>query len=117
MLRASNLRDRITIQRRTTTKDPNYGTDVVTWVALATRIAAEVLDALPGKSEASTNGTRMATRPSRVRIRYRSDITADMRIILHRAQDITTEIISGPAIIGHREGLELMVAAYTSHGT
>lgn len=108
------LNRRITIQRKTVTLDPSYGTEVVTWVALATRIAANVQDVLPGKSESAANGIRIATQPTRIRIRYRSDVTSDMRVILHTAVDRTCQIIAGPAELGRREWLEFVVAGYSS---
>ena len=105
---------RITIERKTTTQETSYGTDVVTWAALVARIEANIQDSLPSKSEAMSNGIRINTQGSRVRIRYRADIDATMRVIVHGATDWTYQIVAGPAEIGRREGLEFMVEEYSS---
>lgn len=113
-MRGSNLDRRITIEQKSITQDPNYGTEVIAWTVVASRIPAQVQDALPSKSETTKDALRMATQPSRVRIRYRSDITSDMRITVHGSSDRIMQIVSGPAEIGRREWLEMMVEAYTS---
>jgi head-tail adaptor len=105
---------RVTIERKTVAQDPNYGTEVVTWSALVSRIEANVQDVLPSKSESVANGIRVATRPSRVRIKYRADITSDMRVTIHGATDRVCQIVGGPAEIGRREWLEMVVEQYSS---
>lgn len=109
-----DLNRRITITRPQTVKDPLYGTEVVTWVALATRISANLQDTLPSKTESAATGVRMNTQPTRVRIRYRPDITSDMRVILHTATDRTCQIIAGPAEMGRRKWLEFVVVEYST---
>lgn len=70
---------------------------------------AEVQDVLPSKGETLGEiGTTM-TRPARVRMRYREDVTGDMRIV-HGTR--VMQIISGPAELGRREAIEMMVAEY-----
>lgn len=104
---------RITIQQKTVTQDPDYGTEVTSWTTFASRIAAQVKDALPSKSESVQQGIRVATRPARVRIRYRSGITSDMRVVVHGATDRTMQIVGGPAEIGRREWTELVCEEYS----
>lgn len=104
---------RITIQQKTVTQDPDYGTEVTSWTTFASRIAAQVQDALPSKSESVQQGVRVATRPARVRIRYRSGITSDMRVVVHGATDRTMQIVGGPAEIGRREWTELVCEEYS----
>lgn len=108
------LNGRITIEYKSTTQDAAYGTEVVTWTTLVDRAACNVQDVLPSKSESVANGIRMATQPTRIRCRYRSDVTSDMRVTLHRGTDQVCQIIAGPVELGHREGLEFMVAKYST---
>lgn len=83
-----------------------------TWQPVAT-VWAEVQDALPSRAERLSEGMTMAARPARIRMRYRDDITSDMRIIYgNRVMQIT----AGPAELGRREGLELMAEDYSTAG-
>ena len=74
-------------------------------------VMANVLDQLPSaglSSDAGGDGRR-----SRVRIRYRTDITPDLIVIFGGR---TRKIISGPSILGKRAGLEMMVEDYQVQG-
>lgn len=110
-LAAGKLNKRITIQRPTP-HGSFTGAGRETWVDVAT-VWAEVQDRLPSRGEGMANGFNVASRPARVRMRYRSDITADMRIVLG---DRIMQIISAPAELGRHDGLELMVMDYSSAG-
>lgn len=94
--------------------DGDYGPQPGGWTTFAARIPAQVQDALPSKSESVQQGLRIATRPARIRIRYRAGITSDMRIIVHGATDRTMQITAGPAEIGRREWLEFMAEEFSS---
>ena len=80
-------------------------------------------DALPSRGEQLADGIDVAARPARVRIRYRTDISSSMRVLVGRRvpgedgadewlTDRTAQIITVPAEIGNREGLEFMVEDY-----
>ena len=101
------LDQRITIEQKTITRDPDYGTESITWTAFASRIAAQVQDVLPSRSESVKQGLRVTTRPARIRIRYRTGITSDMRVVVHGAAERTLQITGGPAELGRREGIEM----------
>ena len=115
-MRAGRLDRRITIEAKTSTVDPDYGTETVAWATFASRISAQVQDVLPSKSESAADGLVIASRPARIRIRYRKNITSDMRIIVHGDADRFMQIVAGPAEIGRREGIELMAAEYSTQG-
>lgn len=115
LITAGQLDRRITLQQKSVTQDPNYGTEVITWVTYGTaRMPAQVQDVLPGKSETLEQGLRQARRPARVRLRYLAGITSDMRVVLHGSIDRTMQIIAGPAELGRREGIELMCEEYST---
>ena len=119
-MRAGNLDTPVSIEYKHTEQDA-YGADAVTWVRLAL-VWAEVLDVLPSKSEGLASGAirggdqalQLATDRTRVRMRYRPDITSDMRLVVHGGHDAIYQIVAGPSVIGRREGLELMCEKYTS---
>jgi head-tail adaptor len=112
-MRAGTLRNRITIEANVLVDDPDYGPQPGTWQPIASRIPAEVQDVLPSKSERVTQGIRVATQPARIRIRYRAGITSDMRVIVHGPTDRTMQIVGGPAVLGRREGLEMVCEEYS----
>lgn len=101
----------ITVERPVA--DPSIdGAGAGTWEPVA-QVWAEVQDALPSRAERIDSGINLASRPARVRMYWRSDITADMRFAMGgRIMDI----VSGPAEIGFREGLEFMVVDHSAAG-
>lgn len=82
------------------------------WAPVAT-VWAQVQDVLPSRGERLAEGINVASRPARVRMRFRADITPSMRFIMGGR---VMQIISGPAEIGRREAIEFMVEDYTSPG-
>ena len=82
MLDAGRLRDRVTIQTRSVTRDA-YGAEVVTWATLATVWAS--VETLSGREYLATISGGIpqvrSERLSRVVIRYRSDVREYMQIV------------------------------------
>ncbi|MCR4331285.1 MAG: head-tail adaptor protein [Sulfuricaulis sp.] len=122
-MRAGLLDKQITIEQKQVTVDPTYGTELVSWIPLvaeagsptvAVRFWAEVKDALPSRSESVTQGLAVARNQSRLRMRYRSDVTSDMRVTVHGSADVVYQIVGGPAVIGRNEWLEMVIERYSS---
>jgi SPP1 family predicted phage head-tail adaptor len=82
------------------------------WTDVAT-VRAEVQEMLPSRGERLVEGMSIAQRPARIRIWYRDDITADMRIIYGTR---TMEIMADPIELGRRNGLELMAQDFSTAG-
>lgn len=88
------------------------------WDLVAT-VWANIRDALPSRGERIAEGINAAARPSRVRIRYRADVTPDMRFVMTTrdpAKPRIMRIVSGPAELGHHDVLEFMVEEYRPAG-
>jgi head-tail adaptor len=94
---------------------------------LVAEVWAGVKDALPSRGEQLADGINFARRPARVRIRYRAGISAAMRIDMGRnvkdadgatvwQSERIAQIISEPAEIGRRDGIEFMVEDYSPAG-
>ena len=94
---------------------------------LVCEVAAQVRDMLPSRSEKMAEGLNVATRPARVRMRYRTGIAGNMRVLVGRnvkgadgepvwQSDRIAQIVTVPAEIGRREGLEFMVEDYSTAG-
>ena len=107
------LDKRITIQQKVVTQDPDYGTGVINWVTLATPWA-NVQDVLPSRSESVQQGLETARNQTRIRFRYRNDVTSAMRITLRGATDRVLQIIGGPAELGRHEYTEIVCEQYSS---
>lgn len=89
------------------------GAGSASWALVEDGVWASVKDALPSRAEKLAEGINVATRPARVRMRYREDVTPDMRFVLGAR---IMQIVAGPAEIGTRDGVEFMVENYTSAG-
>jgi SPP1 family predicted phage head-tail adaptor len=109
---ASKLDTRIRIERKVVARDPHYGTEVVTWTEFAC-VWAEVKDILPSRAERLADSIHIGRRPARIRIRYLAGLAAHMRVIINNR---VHQIISGPATIGRRKAMEIMVEELSSEG-
>lgn len=103
----------ITFQERTGTQDSGTGAWTYEWNDIAPDEWANVRDLLPSRSENVSDNINMQQRPCRVRTLYRSDVTSDMRITF---EGRTLEIISGPAELGRRDGLEFVCQEWSTQG-
>lgn len=111
-MNAGQLNTRCRVEQKSITQDAVYGTELVTWTTLAT-VWCNVQDELPSKSEAVRQGLAVATQRARVRMRYRTDIDSSMRVVILPGEDVY-QIVSGPAVLGNKDGLELFVEKYSS---
>lgn len=113
MIKSGDLDRRITFQRRTGTQDGATGAYTYAWsnIATAPTVWAQVQDVL--RAERIDSSISMAERPARIRCRYRSDITSDMRVLYNGR---TLRIASGPVELGRREGLEMIAVEMTTEG-
>lgn len=102
--------EKVSIERKTVTKDPDYGTEAVAWVPVVSRIWANVQDVLPKLSAESTaNGLRIGVLHSRLRIRVNNAIDQTMRVKIHSKGDRVMQIIAGPAFLDDRVHMEFML--------
>ncbi len=119
-------RDRIRFERPVS-DDAADGAGSGQW-QLVCEMWANVQDMLPSRGERLAEGINVAARPARIRCAYRDGITSDMRILVGRNMkgedgepvwrtDRTMQIVSGPARLGRREGLEIMAEEYSHAGS
>jgi head-tail adaptor len=83
------------------------------WEPVGRKVAASVVDALPSRAERLADGLNIASRPARVRMRFRTDVTPAMRFVMG---DRIMQIVAGPAELGFREEVEFMVEDYSTSG-
>lgn len=103
----------IIFQSATKVQEPVYGTtQTTTWTDTATEWA-EVQDMLPSRAESMDDSIDMARRPCRIRCLYRSDIVPTMRVKIGTR---ILQIVSGPAELGRRDGIEIVCEELTTTG-
>lgn len=115
-MRAGALDRRVRIEYPVTSLDATYGTPVISWAELVTA-PAEVVDFLPSRSESVRQGLAQARNQTRIRMRWRDDVTSDMRAIVLGERGGTYQIVGGPAESAKRKGwIELVCERYSSPG-
>lgn len=114
---AGQLDRRVTILARVETTDPDYGTKTVTWSSNeadgAVTVWAQVLDVLPSRADRLAREIAITSQPKQVRMRWRDDVGQDDRVEIDGVQ---MRVVAGPAMIGRRDGLEIMVVALSTEG-
>lgn len=99
-----------------TTVSGEFGPQPGPWVRLGI-FPVQIQDVMPSRSEAVRQGLAQARNQTRLRMRWRNDITSAMRVVLHGDSDVVYQIVGGPAAIGGRkDGLELMLERYSTAG-
>ena len=109
------LDEQVTIEQRTVTRDPDYGTEVETWLPIADHIWCNAQDQLPSRGESTANGVATAVTRTRLRIQNDDRITTAMRAVLHGKRDRIMQIIAGPAQLDDRRHIEFALEGY-AHG-
>jgi SPP1 family predicted phage head-tail adaptor len=102
------LNDRCRIESRTVTEASTLQTDIDTWSVVAVRWCA-LQDVLPSRSESVRENVEVSQSPTRLRMRYCTDVTNGMRVIVNRPAPKIYQIVSGPAILGNKDGVEFML--------
>ena len=107
VVRPGELEHFVRFERRTET--PDFGSAGTEEWELVDEIWIGIRDSLPSRGEKIEGGFTTSTRPARVRMYWRDDVDTGMRLV---AGDRIMQIVSAPAELGRRGGLELMVEDY-----
>lgn len=107
---------RIRIEQPTVTRDAEYGSPAAAWTTYGT-FWASVQEVLPSRGESVSQDIRIAQRPARVRMRYVAGITPKMRCVYLDRSDRVMRILAVPVEIGRKEGIEFVVADFSTAGT
>jgi head-tail adaptor len=104
---------RVLVEYPVNTGDATFGAIETVWTPLVAQyLWANITDTPPSRSEAVRNGMSVARNQTTFIMRYRSDITAAMRLT-----DVSTgfiyQIVGGPAIIGRLEWIEMVGERYS----
>lgn len=107
-MQAGHLYEVITIQQKSVARDAAFNSEQISWVAFAANIRANCTDLSGG--EAVRQGLRVGSRAVKVTIRWRPNITTDMRVL--QSDGRLFQIVS-VLEIPRKRGLELMCQEYT----
>ena len=97
--------------------------ETVTWLPLmplpgspvvGERVRGQLLDQLPSRSEAVRTGLPVARNQSRWRMRWVDGVTTDMRLTVHGDSDVVYQIVAGPAMMGRKVMLELVLERWAA---
>lgn len=104
------LNSRCRIEYKSVVQDATYGAAVTVWSLLAVAWCG-VQDVMPSRTSSETvnQGMEVARNRTRIRMGYRTDIDSSMRLVIDRPTPMVYQIIGGPAELGNRAGIELMV--------
>lgn len=112
-MKGSDLDRRITFQERTRTQDDASGAYTSAWHDLHNdpEVWAKVIEET--RAENVAGDIAMASRPANVFVRWRGDITSDMRVLY---EGRTMKIVAGPAEVGRREWLKFSAVEFSTQG-
>lgn len=94
--------------------NPVTGRPLHSWEIVAANVWANVQDLLPSRGEQVSNGLRLATRQTRLRIDCSIGVELDMRVTLHGRGDRVMRVSTEPALMDDRRHYEIMLEAYSS---
>lgn len=113
-MRIGKLDTQVRVERPVQTTDPDFGGNAgATWETVITCWAG-ITDITSRMQEETKQDLRLLKRPCRVETRYLPQIDATMRLVVLDRDDRILQIVSKPAEIGRKEGLEFMAEDYTA---
>jgi SPP1 family predicted phage head-tail adaptor len=101
----------VRVEEKYTTYDTDFGAETVVWIEYKTAWAS-IMDITTKSQESTNSDLRQLKQPCRVKMRYDKNINADMRIVMLDRDERILQIISQPAELGRREGIEFMAENY-----
>lgn len=114
-MQAGRLDRTISFERPVPQVEDKFGTDQpVDWARVIT-CRARKMDARPSRNEGVRLGVVVGRNQTTFYCRWRTDITADMRIVLHGDEDVVYQIVGGPAEVdGRKREIEIVGERYSS---
>ena len=114
-MRIGQLDRYVRIEKKTVTKDANYGSEIVTWTTYK-ECWANVNDITTRMQESTVNDLRLLKRPCKVVMRYDPTIDATMRLVMIDRDNRILQIVTKPAELGRREAIEFTAEDYSERG-
>lgn len=114
-MRSSGYDSYISIEHPVAQTEDKFGSSQPTdWVRLLS-CRARRQDMRPTRTDAEVLGAIVGRNQTTFWMRWRGDITGNMRVVLHGDVDVVYQIVGGPAEVGgRRRELEIVCEKYTS---
>jgi head-tail adaptor len=101
----------VRIEAQVASIDPNFGAEQISWVTH--KLAwAQIDDITTRQQESTESNLRSLKRPCKVTMWYDDTIDVTMRIVVLDRNDRVLQIVSKPAELGRRSGMEFMAEDY-----
>lgn len=110
-MRIGQLDSYVRVEEKTTTYDTDFGSQEEVWIEYKTAWAS-IQDVTTRNQEQTNSDLRQLKQPCRVIMRYDANINANMRLVLLDRNERILQIVSQPAELGRREGIEFMAENY-----
>jgi SPP1 family predicted phage head-tail adaptor len=102
----------VRFEKQVEVPNTEFGGSDVTWVT-HWECFAEVMDITTRQQESTLSDLRQMKRPCKVTFRYNDTIDSTMRVVVLDRQNRILQIVSKPAEIGRKEGMEMMCHDYS----
>ena len=102
----------VRVEKKQVTSNADYGNEVIVWVEHVLAWA-RVTDVTTRMQEETLESLRQLKRPCRITMRYDNTITADMRLVILDDDNRIIQIVSAPAELGRRDGIDCFGEEYS----
>lgn len=116
----------VSIEVPPTGRDATFNTPTGAWTplayapgspAVASKWRAEWMPTMPSRSESVRQGLEVAREQVRMRMRWRDDVEARMRVRLYGNDETLWQIVGGPTpVMGRMKLLELVLERFSTEG-
>jgi len=105
----------VRVEQYATVQDPVFGSETKTWSTYV-ETWANIEDVTSGNQEHTKSDLRQLTRPCRIRMRYFAGIEPAMRVVVLDRDNRLLQIVTKPAELGRKDGIEFMAEEYVTGG-
>lgn len=110
-MRIGRLDTPVRFEKQVETPNTEYGGSDISW-ATHLECFADLTDITTRNQESTMSDLRQMKRPCSLVVRYNDTIDSTMRVIVLDRSNRLLQIVSKPAEIGRKEGLEMMCQDY-----
>jgi head-tail adaptor len=106
----------VRVEQVTVAQDPDFGTATRTWTTYIRETWANIEDITTNNQERTNSDLRQLKRPCRVKMRYFEGIEPSMRLVVLDRGGRILNIVSKPAELGRKDGIEFIAEEYQPNG-
>lgn len=111
-MQIGKLDSRVRFERPVSSVNSDYGGESIVGWQTVWETWADVSDITTRMQEETKNDLRLLKRPCRLKCRYNPALDSTMRVVMLDRDARVLQIVSKPAELGRKEGLEMMCEDY-----